>query len=319
MAFVYLCPLAHHPIGGVKVIYKHAEALMNAGIEAYIHHPEDRAFKCTWFDHKVKFRTEEVFATRGDFIIIPEVWAPALSSWCIENNLPYAIFVQNGYYMNAKMGKERPEFSELSYAYERANYILSISEDTSKLLTLTFPKVDPKKIIRLLPSVASRFQPGEKNKTISFMPRKLPWHAGQVQFFLREYLPENWAMAPIDKKNEVETAEILSSSSIFLSFCEQEGCPLPPLEAAFSGNIVVGYTGQGANEYFAKPIFRTIENGDFHGFTKAIVEAIADIEAGLTHSHTFKNQFEVLRKNYSNETEYQMLFGFAKKAQELAA
>jgi glycosyltransferase involved in cell wall biosynthesis len=119
-------------------------------------------------------------------------------------------------------------------------------------------------------------------------------------------------MAPIDKKNEIETAEILATSSIFLSFCEQEGCPLPPLEAAFSGNIVVGYTGQGAKEYFAKPLFREIENGNFHDFAKAVLTAIADVETGLLHSQTFKNQFDVLRKNYSNESEYKMLFDFAR-------
>lgn len=319
MAFVYLCPLASHPIGGVKVIYKHAEALKNAGFEAYIHHPEDHSFQCKWFDHNVDFRTEKHFAGPDDFIVIPEVWAPTLSKFCIDNHLRYAIFVQNGYYLNTSTGHVRSEFSDLSYVYERADLILSISDDTSKLLMLTFSKVDPKKIVRLLPSVSARFQPGEKKNTISFMPRKLPWHADQVQFYLRESLPKNWTMAPIDKKNEIETAEILATSSIFLSFCEQEGCPLPPLEAAFSGNVVVGYTGQGAKEYFAKPLFREIENGNFHDFAKAVLAAIVDVETGLLHSHTFKNQFDVLRKNYSNESEYKMLFDFARRAQGIRA
>lgn len=50
-----------------------------------------------------------------------------------------------------------------------------------------------------------------------------------------------------------------------------------PLEAAFCGNAVVGYTGQGAREYFEQPIFKTIESGNIRAFVMAMIVTIAEV------------------------------------------
>ena len=77
------------------------------------------------------------------------------------------------------------------------------------------------------------------------MPRRLSQHSEQVCFLLKQYIPPDWRILPINNKSELEVAELLSISAIFMSFSDQEGYGLPPLEAALSGNIVVGYSGQG--------------------------------------------------------------------------
>ncbi len=82
------------------------------------------------------------------------------------------------------------------------------------------------------------------------MPRKLADHARKVCRFLQEYLPPDWRVIPIENKIELEVAALLRKSSVFLSFSDQEGFGLPPLEAAFSSNIIVGYTGQGRENIF---------------------------------------------------------------------
>jgi hypothetical protein len=189
------------------------------------------------------------FERENDFLVIPEVWANQIGFQCIERQLKYAIFVQNGY-MIYEGGKK--DLALLKEVYEQATLILSISEDTSKVIRMTFPEIDEQKIIRLFPDVPNSFRSGEfqKKRVITYMPRKLAKHAQLVNFFLTNHLPSEWSITPIQNKNEAGVIAALKESAIFLSFCESEGCPLPPLEAALSGNLVVGYTGEGAKEYF---------------------------------------------------------------------
>ena len=113
------------------------------------------------------------------------------------------------------------------------------------------------------------------------MPRKLPSQARQVLYALRPYLPAGWQIQPIDNVDELTCAALLRRSKIFLAFSEFEGLPLPPLEAALAGNLVVGYTGQGGAEYWEEPNFRLVAQGDIFGFVTAARSAANQIEAGL--------------------------------------
>lgn len=330
MAITYLCPAEKKASGGVKVLYRHSEMLSANGFESYIFHPKYPNFSCTWFSHNASFRkiTPQIlgvfnrndqiskFKHSGygdDFIVIPEIWAAKFGVQCLDVGLNYAIFVQNGYFI--LNGKEEFTESDLKKVYENSHLIMSISSDTSEMISLTYPRISKKKIIRLLPSVSSLFKIGAKENIITYMPRKLSDHAAKICFYMQDHLPENWKMLPIHNKNEQEVASILAKSSIFLSFCDQEGFGLPPLEAAFSGNIVVGYTGQGAKEYFYKPLFREVQNGDFKKYIENICTAINDVETGMPSSQIFLKEIEKLRNFYSNENELAHLLIFASKIQ----
>ncbi len=300
MAIIFFSPATNKQVGGIKVIYRQCELLSNNGIESYIYHPENTQFSCEWFSHNVKFWTSEIFNHQTDFLIIPEVWANFFGNRCIKAGLHYAIYVQNGYSVNSFKGLSD---EELYVAYDKADLILAISEDTVATIKLAFPAIQKNKIHRIFHSVNALFEKSIKQPLITYMPRKLPIHTEQICFLLKPHLPSNWRMNPINNKTEEEVAAILSESSIFLSFCEMEGCPLPPIEAAFSGNIVVGYTGEGAKEYFLKPAFREVNNGDFINYIKAILNAIDDCQSGLTNSYAFLQQIEMLRHTHSQENE----------------
>ena len=73
---IYLSPADDTPTGGIKVIYRHAEMLAEMGADAYVLHPFDTKFRCSWFDHKVRFLDDLNLDAGQDFVIIPEVWAP---------------------------------------------------------------------------------------------------------------------------------------------------------------------------------------------------------------------------------------------------
>jgi glycosyltransferase involved in cell wall biosynthesis len=74
--------------------------------------------------------------------------------------------------------------------------------------------------------------------------------------------------------NEEELFKYLSVSKIFLSFSDLEGFGLPPLEAALSGNMVIGYTGEGGKEYWKNPLFQEVPKGNILEFSKQVLNFI---------------------------------------------
>lgn len=145
-----------------------------------------------------------------------------------------------------------------------------------------------------------------KKNIITYMPRKLPKHSALVIAFLSTSLPSNWQLLPIQHKTEQETAEMLAESKIFLSFSEFEGCPLPPLEAALSGNYVIGYSGEGGNEYFSPPIFSKINCGDIQSFVATVMSTIKRLENDEdedSFNDGGKKQFNQLKNIFSETSE----------------
>jgi glycosyltransferase involved in cell wall biosynthesis len=149
------------------------------------------------------------------------------------------------------------------------------------MTTLSYPQLHPSKLLRVNYSIPEYFRPDpevQKLPCITYMPRKMAYHAKLVTFPLRQHLPARWQIVPIDGVDEAAVVKMLADSSIFLSFSEFEGLPLPPLEAAIAGNLVIGYTGQGAREYWHAPNFQEINQGDIQGFVNTTLEAAKSID-----------------------------------------
>ena len=88
-----------------------------------------------------------------------------------------------------------------------------------------------------------------------------------------------------------------------------EGLPLPPVEAAISGNKVIGYTGEGGKEYWRKPIFIEIKSSEIKDFCKKIL-------INLNLKNFIKNsskQRKKLSKMFSLEEEHNSIKNFLKK------
>jgi hypothetical protein len=168
---------------------------------------------------------------------------------------------------------------------------------------MAFPGTESR-ILRVHYSVdATRFNPSQsKENLITYMPRKLADHSAKVLFFLRNHLPSHWRVVPIDGLNEVGVAELLQRSKIFLSFSHFEGCPLPPLEAALSGNQVIGYTGQGAKEYWTREIFEEVESGDVVTFAQRVLSKVKALDA-MDHFPIYVEAIEKLASTYSADQE----------------
>jgi len=280
---IYLCPADDVPTGGVKVIYRHAALLSELGAEAFVLHPFDTSFRCSWFEHRTRFLDSLTLHPSNDFVVIPELWAGIFAPQCLKQAVRYALFVQNGYLTHPVLPQHSPELMET--AYLGADLVLAISDDTARMVVLNYPRMDQTRLVRTRYSVGERFlsptrlgEVPDRGRTITFMPRKMADHAARVVFALRQHLPAGWQILPIANVNEETCAAMLFGSRIFLAFSEFEGLPLPPLEAALAGNLVIGYTGQGAREYWDPPNFQHVQQGEIACFVMAAAKAAEDMD-----------------------------------------
>jgi len=301
MNVIYLNTVEKKPSGGAKVIYNHSSIINNLKIKNLtseilhlkktkisklktslkkifnVRHLEYgwnfldvsifKNYKVKWSNNLIKSRDKFNFDQKKDFVIIPEIWAHFAEDFLIKKKIKYAIFVQNGYALNSTSN-----YKKLINSYKNSQFILSCSENISECIKIVFG-IKENKIFKINISVNSSQKFNKKN-IITYMPRKLANHSSNVLFFIKSHFPKSWVIKPIDRMNEAQVYEALKESRIFLSFSDMEGLGLPPLEAAILGNKVIGYAGQGGNEYWKRPLFQKIENGNIIKFCSTILKNI---------------------------------------------
>ena len=340
---IYLLPEMKGASGGAKVIYKHSSILnkLDKNVSSSVNHLKkkisykmktslSKKFKFLeqknsgWeakkmkvsknFSPSLKWMTNELvignsikFNKENDFLIIPEIWGHFAEDLDLKKNkINYAIFVQGFFHMQSTN-----DFNKLKRSYENAQMILSDSEYTIRCLKEMFPKLK-KKIIRMHFSIDNKkFKIKKKSNLITYMPRKLGNHSDLLLFYLKNLLPKNWEIKALDNISEKKLVYYLGKSKIFLSFSSLEGIGIPPIEAALSGNKVIGYTGAGGIEYWKGQMFKKVENGEIADFGKKILKEIKNYNFAwikLSQKSRYK-----LAKQYSTETEIKSLDLLIKK------
>ena len=130
-----------------------------------------------------------------------------------------------------------------------------------------------------------------------------------VLSYLKPHLPKNWQIKNLQSLSEDSTYELLKKSKIFLSFSSLEGLGLPPAEAALAGNMVVGYTGEGGNEYWQEPLLTKINSGDIKKFVLKIIEKISKDDAKKNYK---KRNYRKIERIFSKENELKNIKKFIK-------
>ena len=339
----YLLPEMKGASGGAKVIYNHSLILnsLNKNVNSKIVHLKKNFLykleqslskrikffekkysgwdgkkmkiskkfrpKKNWHDDKILVGDNLNFDRKKDFVIIPEIWAHfATDLKLAEKGINYAIFVQGFYHMYSTNN-----FVNLKKSYEDARLIITTSKYSISYLRTMFPKIR-KKIFKVNLSIDNKkFKIKKKTNLITYMPRKLPEHSNLLLFFLKNLLPKNWKILPLINVSEKELINTLSISKIFLSFSNFEGMGIPPIEAALSGNKVIGYVGGGGSEYWRKPIFIKVENGEIQDFAKKIIHNIKTYKNSWI-KNTKKNRLQ-LSNYYSKKSEKESLILLSNK------
>ncbi|MCK1335473.1 glycosyltransferase [Bradyrhizobium sp. 38] len=275
----FLCPHYKSPSGGVRKLYQCVDTLNAAGLDAAILHARP-GFRCSWFENSTRVvSASELTLGPRDIFVVPEVYGRSICN--LPRNVRQVIFNQNAYLTLSSLE------NGLAHAEPYTNnpdlaLVLVVSQDNADVIRRTFPAIPVRRLrLGINPSLYHPPQ-GSKQRRIVYMPRKRPDDAAAVlaQLRLRGAL-NGWDIVAIAGRSEAETAELLRTARLFLSFSFREGFGLPPLEALACGCIVVGYHGSGGREYFRPPFATAVEDGDVAAFVSAVEQAIHGIDSDL--------------------------------------
>ncbi len=291
MKIYFLCFDDNNPSGGIKQIYRQVDVLNKHGFSAFVLH-NNPGFRCNWFENKtaIAYRTN-LSINKEDYLVIPEICGPNLTN--IAPGIKKIIFNQNSY-LTFKGYCFSSKASIIPYSHRDVVGVMIVSEENKAYLSYAFPKLNFWRIrLGFKPSLFT-YQ-AQKKKQIAFMPRKNAEHALQViNLFKCRNLYSDYSFVAIENKNETEVSQILQDSLIFLSFGYPEGFGMPPCEAMACGCIVIGYHGNGGQEYFKPEFCYPIQFGDIITFAKTLEAVI----------HKYENNPELILAKGKKASEY---------------
>ena len=269
MTIYYLCRDDNTPSGGRRILYRHVDILNAAGLNASIVHftPD---FRLTWFDNKTAVtHSDAVKITPEDYVVAPETFGPSIGD---IDTTRLVIFNQNVHYTWA--GYQGNE-TRTPYHGDNLRGVMTVSEHNKQLLSYMLPFLTVDRVVVGLDTDLFTYS-DKKDKAIAYMPRRGSNDLGQVLQALKwRGALHGWELIPIHNMNHEQVAAALKRAAIFLSTGYQEGCPMPPLEAAACGCKVIGYTGYGGDEYCRDIDFWDIWPGDIYSFARAVEHEMA--------------------------------------------
>jgi hypothetical protein len=261
----------------VRKFYHFVDILNAAGLNAAILHAP-AGFRCSWFANTTRVvSAKDVTLGPRDIFVVPEVFGQSICD--LPRNTRQIIFNQNAY-LTLKSLENGPANAEPYVNNPDLVTVLVVSQDNADVLKRTFPGTPVRRLRLGINSNLYHPPQAAKQRRLVYMPRKRREDAAAVlaRLKLRGVL-NGWDVVAIDGRSESETAELLRTARLFLSFSFREGFGLPPLEALASGCIVVGYHGFGGREYFQPPFALAIEDGDIDGFVRTVEATIRNIDA----------------------------------------
>ncbi len=271
----YLCPDIDVPTGGIRAIYRHVDALNSMSIPAAVLHGR-AGFSCSWFEHRTSVvDAGSAVLSPSDVLVVPEFYGSALAD--LPRGPRLVVFNQNAYQTFA--GRRPVTERAPRWPTDRIAAVLVVSRDNADYIHYAFPGLRVERIRNAVDGQV--FHPGTDppGRRIAVMPRRRPADCRHVLDLLHTRGCLNrWEVVFIDGCSEGETADLLRSASIFLSFSELEGFGMPPAEAMASGCYVTGFTGLAGREYFDPATSTPVEEGNVLAFARAVERTLKDFE-----------------------------------------
>lgn len=268
----YLCPDDNSAIGGIRVIYRHVDTLNAAGVSAAVVHKRT-GFRCTWFANRTRVvGAPEARLSERDLLVVPEYYGAGLHA--LPPGIRVVILNQNAYRTFEVVDRASTPSGAPYRAVPGIQGILVVSRDNADVLAYTFPDI-PVHLARPVVD-GTIFHPAPKpaGKSIAYVASRRAHEREQLLHMLRARgVLDGWRVQEIGGRSEVETAALMRSSAVFLSFSEHEGFGLPPAEAMASGSYVVGYPGLAGREYFDPSYSTPVPEDDILAFARAVEEA----------------------------------------------
>ncbi len=270
---VYLLTAPGSNTGGVKVLYRHVEALCHLGYDAIIRRPVHLP-SATWFQHTVPFEDASAPVRDDDIFVLPEDDLPALRH-CAGLANRKVVFCQNPNALTGYGFAQLP--AELRQTYK---VFMACGTGMASMIARYFDY----EMISVVPAFADErlFRPAAKNQIIACTPRKRPNEYQSIRYMVSRLHPAaaQWRWNLMETASEAEVAAMMGSASVFLSLARMEAVSITTLEAMASGCLVAGFTGIGPREYTSSVNGFWVDEDDCEAAAQALIRALVLAEQG---------------------------------------
>jgi len=237
----YLSWPAREISGGIKMAFRHVEALRELGFSACVATPD--AAPPAWFQTSAPVVSFKGLARADDVLVFPENHAGFLKEFISWPNRK-VVFCQNQYKIHRGL-EGREDYRAYGIQHVICPGHLSATHCRRRL---------PRDNILIVPYPIDRtlFCLREPKKIqIAFSPRKRAEELLVVYDLFRAENPQFRSIpwVEITRMSESDVARVLGESVLYLSLLRFEALPLSALEALACGCLVAGFTGFGGRDY----------------------------------------------------------------------
>lgn len=233
--------------GGVHVMLQHVQLLVAAGYRACVWLPGPE--RPAWFDPDVPVisgATAEIGA--GDLLVLPEV--PLVPGVDPAPGARKVIFNQNHFYTYAAA---TAAIDEPYPGWSPAPMVWAVSTESRSVLAALLPEL----ALALVPNPVDGdlFRPRPSaGPRVTWFPRKRPRESSLLRRLLRsDPRLHGVALCELVDTPRPEVAQILGTTTVFVSLGHSESFGLTVAEALASQCLVAGYDGGGGIELFDAP------------------------------------------------------------------
>ncbi|HEV8378873.1 MAG TPA: hypothetical protein VGP99_08480 [Tepidisphaeraceae bacterium] len=133
--YVFAADLAH-PLGGMRMLYRHVDILNASGFEAYIVHSSPK-FQIDWFEYSTPVLRGKIAMNADDIAVYSEIGGLNIVEWAKGKRT--VIFNQNCYYTFTRYPME----GRVKTPYMQPDVIATIvvSDDSQRYLQWVFPNL----------------------------------------------------------------------------------------------------------------------------------------------------------------------------------
>ncbi len=269
MTIYYLAPDKASPKGGVRMIYRHVDALNASRLDAAVVHARS-GFRCAWFANETRVLYPPIAMRAGDVLVVPEqISSGDLSRVC--PGVAKVVFNQNVYRTFSKTLLRGDRVSTPYVSCPDLVGVLTASIDAERYLRYVFPNAHVTRVPYFIDPEVFHPNAAVRTRQIAVMPRKRRNEFAQLHAILAlRGVLDGWHLKMLDGLSEAEVATALQQSALFISLSKDEGFGLPPAEAIACGCHVIGFHGRGGREFFVAPYAEPIEDGDVIALAQAV-------------------------------------------------
>lgn len=260
-------------IGGIKIFYQHIQQLSALGFNAVPLAMGNFDGNLFYPEIKSKHVSEVGFELQPNDVVVATEFSPYDATQF--NNCKRVMFAQSWIYLKPRFKAEDQEKSYRELGYD---YVISCGDYIARTIRGLHNEECVSVSNGIDGSVFFADDSVRKAKRVMCMPRKNSEDIETIKSIVKRQYP-GVDFVDIDGVSESEIAKEYRQSDIFLSTGYPEGLPLPPLEAMFSGCVVVGFAGRGGRQYMINEQTALVsEDGDCINAAEDLLRVLNDDE-----------------------------------------